>query len=80
MELGHHNVTFYGHHHPDININPTNVKAGMGISIRTKKIPSTKSHCLYMGDGKEEGNRSAAFVSEEILAARVCYNGISESV
>lgn len=38
VELGYHNVTFDGHHHPDININPTNVKAGMGISIRTKKI------------------------------------------
>lgn len=33
-----------------------------------------------MGDGKEEGNRSAAFVSEEMLADRVCYNGSSESV
>lgn len=79
MELG-HNVTFYDHHYPDININPTNVKAGKGISIRTKKIPPNKSHSLHMGDGKEEGNRSAAFVSEEMLADRVCYNGSSESV
>lgn len=38
MELG-HNVTFYDHHYPDININPTNIKASKGISIRTKKIP-----------------------------------------
>lgn len=39
MELG-HNVTCYDHHHhPDININPTNVKAGMGIRIKMKKIP-----------------------------------------